>query len=825
MSDIHSKDPGSFPNLNLAAGEVILKDYRIVRRLGSGGSGQVYLVESLASEMQYAMKIPRRFPLWDQKLSRLFFREIRTWIDLPSHPNLTECYFFRTLAGQPAIFSEYVDGGSLRDWIVQGKPATVPPVIDMAIQLAAGLIAAHESGVIHQDIKPANVLITRQGTAKITDFGLARARELAGDNMNRKTILPNGANPSVSTGIFTPAFCSPEQSRGERLDHRTDIWSWGVSVLTMFVGRPTWYLGNLAPVILEQYRKEPASDTSLKMPDILVEILQKCFQENPEDRWSSLHPVIDGLIELYERITDQKYPGDPVIYSRQYRSNQIPDLPEGEPRQKTSEQWLERAYELAGMDSSFSQWSVPPKIGSRSARALRDMEILEEATGIMQQGMARFPAPVIPDYCKLLLSKARIQMTLEDIPGMMATYDEILTVLKNRLEEDRAYKVLFSETLRLKASHSLFHISQDEAVSLIDQAIQCLRDCLEEKASSRLTVQLAAAYGSKVKIYGSYGHIREAVDSADTTITFCRRSMELYDAQALKEILQTALSNKACGLHQLGKHDQALELFNLCISDSREKYKTDPSNMHAFDLAMSCINKANVLQVTGDHEITEACFSEAVELLADIVKTDPSKSDILAIAYMGMGTSCDMQQRLAEAGVYYDKSIAIREKLVFRDGRWDQAFDLAGTYINKGILFAGLRDYPTALIHTEKAVKLFRKVVSDARNIEARFHLANALRNVGRIHYEAGDYKAALVPVEESIQLAEPLMDRADHAAFLPELLICKTLKLEIFGAMKRTGDARRLFDEIKPQLEAEYARTGRPDLKASIESLADLYG
>ncbi len=166
---------------------------------------------------------------------RLFLDELQTWIDLPEHPHLTSCRFFRTVDVEVAIFAEFVEGGSLADWIHTGKLTRLEDLLDVAIQFAWGLHAAHEHGLIHQDVKPGNVLLTLQGLVKVSDFGLARARAAADLPMGNQA----GQSILISCGGMTPAYCSPEQAAGRRLSRKTDVWSWGVSVLEMFIGEVT----------------------------------------------------------------------------------------------------------------------------------------------------------------------------------------------------------------------------------------------------------------------------------------------------------------------------------------------------------------------------------------------------------------------------------------------------------------------------------------------------------------------------------------------------------------------------------------------------------
>src|SRR5262249_47562582 len=153
--------------------------------------------------------------------------------------------------------------------------------LDVAIQLSWGLDHAHAQGLIHRDVKPGNVLLTPEGVAKVTDFGMARARGVPA------AVPPESGTASilVSAGGLTPAFCSPEQSQGQPVSRKTDVWSWGVSVLAMFTGAAPWSAGYLAAGVLRDYLKRgPVEEGPPPMPPPLAELLQHCFQADPEAR-------------------------------------------------------------------------------------------------------------------------------------------------------------------------------------------------------------------------------------------------------------------------------------------------------------------------------------------------------------------------------------------------------------------------------------------------------------------------------------------------------------------------------------------------------------
>jgi serine/threonine protein kinase len=219
-------------------GDVILDQYEVTGKLGEGGMGTVYKVHHRGWNIDLAVKCPRPeiFARVDGKKN--FIGEAETWVNLSLHPHIVSCYYVRAVDEIPRIFAEYVTGGSLADWIRHrrlyegGHLQVLERLLDIAIQFAWGLHTAHEQGLVHQDIKPANVMLTPDGIVKVTDFGLAKARVMSGEQNSADQSSPRSI--LVSSRGMTPAYCSPEQILGHALSRRTDIWSWGVSLMEMF---------------------------------------------------------------------------------------------------------------------------------------------------------------------------------------------------------------------------------------------------------------------------------------------------------------------------------------------------------------------------------------------------------------------------------------------------------------------------------------------------------------------------------------------------------------------------------------------------------------
>lgn len=184
-------------------------------------------------------------------------------------------------------------------WIAGTRLRPLIEVLDIAIQFAWGLHAAHVCGLVHQDVKPANVLLTSDGIAKVSDFGLSRVTSISGSDA-----------PLVASTGMTLAYASPEQANGARLSRHTDIWSWGVSLLEMLVGEVSWHSGVAVADSLESILEESDPDRELRerlTPEI-VGVLRRCFEQVPHERWNSLHEAANTLIRIYEQAGGGAYP-------------------------------------------------------------------------------------------------------------------------------------------------------------------------------------------------------------------------------------------------------------------------------------------------------------------------------------------------------------------------------------------------------------------------------------------------------------------------------------------------------------------------------------
>ncbi len=275
-----------------------LGPYEVTAPLGVGGMGEVYRARDPRIGREVALKVlPASFSEDADRLRR-FEQEARATGQL-NHPNILAVHDFGAHDGAPFVVSELLEGETLRERI-GGSALPVRKAIDYAMQIAKGLAAAHDKGVVHRDLKPDNVFITKDGRVKILDFGLAKL--VGGDILTEAQTHTGGLAPGTDAGkvLGTVGYMSPEQVRAQPVDHRSDIFSFGSVLYEMLSGRRAFRGASAVETMNAILKEDPPelSETNRHLPPALERIVSHCLEKSPEERFQSARDIAFDLEQL-----------------------------------------------------------------------------------------------------------------------------------------------------------------------------------------------------------------------------------------------------------------------------------------------------------------------------------------------------------------------------------------------------------------------------------------------------------------------------------------------------------------------------------------------
>ncbi len=864
-SDTPAQGKGE-PHLPWEAGKTLLEDYVIVRQIGQGGMGTVYLVNRNGDDRLFAVKTLISSEQKHTETERTFIRELRTWIDLPDHPHLTACRFFRTIEDRLAIFAEYVDGGSLKHWIRKQRLLSVRRILNIAIQVAWGLQAAHDRGVVHQDVKPANVLMTKSGIAKVTDFGLSRARltgpsEKSAPGFETEPIL-------VTTAGMTPAYCSPEQFMREKLSLKTDMWSWGVSVLEMFTGQVTWHSGSVASGVLEQYLGEGPSHPFPKMPEGVVDLLRKCFREDPRERWKSMDEITRALGEIYLQDTGLKYPR---VQPRVQPLKETEDVTHdrriyGAFKWKDPGEWLKKAVALSGGDGPKMTFGNSPKKGTLSAQAVDDIEMFEQAVEIFVGLQDK--TDLREDFARLLADKASAHVYLNDLPGAVMHFDHSLDIWEQLVFGEGKFQ-LKPELSRAYGNKAYLLKMLGESRSseaLFRKTIKMQERLVYQDNHRDLTGDLASRYINIANILDDSGRYHEALEFEDKAIVLRKRLAET-DADTYTQDLADAYWLKAMSLEGFGKLEQSLKLYDRAISLIKNLLTKGDNPKYRYDLALLYMNKGTVLETRGDYTGGIALLEEATVLIEHLVLKDGRNelrreyagilinkgllmtkavenddgivifnkaigilermfdkegirqlAGTLAHVYMCKAMAMCNLHRHQDALELCDKTITIYSQRYYDEGRNEYAGELARAYCNKSETLRFVNDHKGAHDLIGKAIALMEKMISDEVREDLSYDLSWLLMIESQILMDLDDYPQAKTSIEKSINLRERLVHVENRDEYRGDLALVRLQKAEILVSLDELAAAKTEADAAIPILESEYQKTKRREFKTHVD-------
>jgi tetratricopeptide (TPR) repeat protein len=793
-------------------GDTLLDDFQVEGILGQGGMGDVYLVRQQSSGRPLAAK-RARFARPDSR--RRFLAELQVWVDLPPHEHLAPCRFFRSVADEVVIFSDYAAGGSLADWIVGGRLRCLEDRLDVAIQVARGLHALHEHGLVHQDVKPANVLMSAEGVAQVADFGLARARA--------RVFAADAGQPAhsalVTGGGMTPAYCSPEQATGKPVSRKTDVWSWGVLVLETFVGQvpacPTG--GPQAGAVLEHYL---ADETPAEhVPDGLAEVLRRAFRDKPPERWPDLEQAAEALARLYRDCSGRAY--SRATPAGAVRTPAVPSWREAslvggwDPPRK----WLTLAFRRAGRDPTEAEDALPAPGAGRKAQAVADLTAYEEARQILEGLAGGGDREALPLVAGLLVQKARVHGSLGDWPGALDLYDRALALWRELIHAGRHEQTPNLVRTLLHKSSALRGLGEHEkAVALCDEVIGLWQRLDNRRARRDLGADLAAAQRGKGLALRGLGQTRAAAELFAEAVRLYEGLLEQGQEGLANELAGACLS-QGSALSALGESARALECCDRAVHIRKRLVQREQRADLAGDLAHAYLLEATVLRGQDDVASALPLYEQAIGLFERLVEQE-GRDDLahdLAKAWLARANADRALGKPHDAANCCARAGAIWERLVYQEGRSELTPDLARAWQHRATALRSAGEAGEALSWSEQAVRLLDRLVGEEDRQDLANDLARAWVGQASILRSLRQPRRALALHEQAERLRRDLLERTGREDVEGDLARDRIGWIELLAEVGEREAAKAELAEAVRRLEAMERKTRRSDLRTAL--------
>ena len=425
----------------LQCGEMLGSRYHIIRLLGIGGMGAVYQAWDSELEVALALKVIRPDTVGDPAAAAAvearFKRELLLARQV-THPNVVRIHDLGEIDGLKYITMPYIEGKDVFDVLNECGTLPVPRALAIARQVAAGLCAAHRAGVVHRDLKPANIMIDGEERALIMDFGIARGTadaveaQAPGGGLARHS---DAAETRVGTVVGTIEYMAPEQARAEPVDHRVDIYAFGMILYRMLVGR-RWADGATGAYsdLLARMKAEPTPLRTVnpEIPEAVEQVVSRCLQPDPAARYQTTPELLGAL----ERLDDQGIP-----------------LPEPTPLWRSWKFWTAAASVTALLmagTSWFTQWLAPPAAVARETVSVLISDfanstgdamfdgVLEQSLGVAVEGASFVTAYDRRNALRVAMQQNAGRALDENVARVVAQREGVKIVLAGAILPDRA---------------------------------------------------------------------------------------------------------------------------------------------------------------------------------------------------------------------------------------------------------------------------------------------------------------------------------------------------------------------------------------------------
>lgn len=796
----------------------LIPDFNFEERIGFGGMGEVFLAGSRATGRKFAAKVCR---LDLEHLQKEFLRELALWIDLPEHPNIAPCYFFRSAGKRIVIFAEFYDSGSLERWIDDRLIRSVSDIARIALMMARGLAYLHDAGFLHRDFKPRNVLMSHDGVPKVADFGLAAALSALEDPESAAALLSE----------VTLEYRSPEQCDRLPLGPATDVWSWAVTVLHMFVGDLVWLDGAVVDETLKGYL---AGDFpgAFPIPETVADLLRECLLRDPDKRLHDMHRVVLELKRIIARLANDPPP------TLSPASHQAASLEPLQPSPLAGMNWLSPAWWNALLSSyhvEVGELYKPVYVvrGSRTARAVADLIAFDEIRPELERRAASNDLP-IGHLAAFYGQLATVHVALGDYDVAWNLFDQGLNIATDEGNKGDPHWSDLAVSMCLNKAVALESVGNALAAQAFEAAVPFL-----PSARDRGTVALfLSAWAIHLGRRGSHAAALNVIASARAELHASdlkgwERGKTLATILMLDAEMWNLFGDKLKALRLLMRVGTIYEIFLQVDPEQPADGQPDHREVLSDDCEIR-LRRADILNAIGRQQEAIPYLEKTIPDLEWLVRVGEAQcATPLSEAYGLLANSYRDLSQWDKSLAVYAKATRSIERLAVVEGRENLVSVLVRIYLNHAAALTNRRDVPGDQIRSaytqaipiiQRAVDLMKDRLRKSPFRSISHDLAKAIDDQGMAYLALQQPDKALNSFDESLaiygELQQPQIE--DIAGDIAYAHGNRAYALLFLG---RIRDCLAELDRAMPVIQREMERTNRHDLRLYAMNVRKLFG